>query len=93
MLAEIYALCILSYSFMIVLATLQAANPVMAGSSIVVIDGAKSGPTPPGPGEYSNRCTALTPSSTCFLERIGIWDHLATMHHHPYKSMQVRKPP
>lgn len=69
--------------------TLLAANPIMAGSSIVVIDGATSGPTPPGPGEYSNRCTALTPTSTSFLERIGIWDHVTPMHHHPYQAMQV----
>jgi 2-polyprenyl-6-methoxyphenol hydroxylase-like FAD-dependent oxidoreductase len=61
----------------------------MAGSRIVVIDGALAGPTPPPPGTYSNRCTALTPTSTDFLQQIGVWPHVQQLHHHPYQSMQV----
>lgn len=75
-------------------ATLAAAiadSPVMSQSRILVIDGAKNAVVPPNvsQGQYSNRCTALTPSTVAFYEAIGVFDRCRELHSHPYQAMQV----
>jgi hypothetical protein len=42
-----------------------------------------------GSSRYSNRCTALTPSSVQLYESIGVWDRVQLAHSHPYQAMQV----
>ncbi|RUS33837.1 hypothetical protein BC938DRAFT_483566 [Jimgerdemannia flammicorona] len=46
----------------------------------------------PGAGEYSNRCSSITPASYRFFKEIGVWDKLLHDRIHPYQDMQVRPP-
>lgn len=41
------------------------------------------------PGQFSNRCSSLTPSSVRFLDKIGAWDHVQRDRVQPYQEMQV----
>ncbi|RUP51411.1 hypothetical protein BC936DRAFT_148339, partial [Jimgerdemannia flammicorona] len=43
----------------------------------------------PGAGEYSNRCSSITPASYRFFKEIGVWDKLLHDRIHPYQDMQV----
>ncbi|EED24535.1 ubiquinone biosynthesis monooxgenase (Coq6), putative [Talaromyces stipitatus ATCC 10500] len=41
------------------------------------------------PGEFSNRCSSLTPTSVSFLQKIGAWKHVDASRVQPYQEMQV----
>ena len=64
-----------------------ASSPMMAGTRVLVLDAASTAPGTAGleleEGRYSNRVTALTPSSTRFLKSIGVWE--AVEREHPFR--------
>ncbi|KAK3723604.1 hypothetical protein QZH41_019319 [Actinostola sp. cb2023] len=41
------------------------------------------------PPQYENRVSSITPGSRSLLERLGAWDHIASMRMKPYKRMHV----
>ncbi|KAA8573994.1 hypothetical protein MFRU_001g01650 [Monilinia fructicola] len=43
----------------------------------------------PGEGEYSNRCSSLTPKSVAFLKRVGVWERVEGGRVQGYGGMQV----
>eukprot|EP00040_Diaphanoeca_grandis_P013417 m.67815 g.67815 ORF g.67815 m.67815 type:complete len:493 (-) comp23873_c0_seq2:37-1515(-) len=61
----------------------------MAAAKIAVLDFGSHAIAPPALGEFSNRCTSLTPSSVDFFKTCGVWEKIAAMRMHPYASMQV----
>lgn len=70
------------------LACAMAASPVLAGKKIYLLEGAPKKPYVLKP-EFSNRVSAVNPSSTKFLSQIGVWPIMEKTRVTPFKKMFV----
>ncbi|KLU85082.1 hypothetical protein MAPG_04114 [Magnaporthiopsis poae ATCC 64411] len=74
------------------LLTALRSNPVTAGLRVALVEAqdlSKLRAWDLPPGQYSNRCSSLTPSSANFLDSIGAWSHLRRERVQPFHEMQV----
>ncbi|KAL8376818.1 hypothetical protein RB595_007777 [Gaeumannomyces hyphopodioides] len=74
------------------LLTALRSNPVTAGLRVALVEAqdlSKLRAWDLPPGQYSNRCSSLTPSSASFLDSIGAWSHLRRERVQPFHEMQV----